>query len=150
MLSFYLFIDLPGSDKIFDPPIPPLTKPWDELKGESEKDAVEALFQKGSLSKDWSVVYRQDVQSATYKVFLCLNWAEHRFKNDLRAGQKFPHEAEASTTDYSVQKMSKELKDDFDLIECKKDDKDRVSSCQSHPCRECHLSSACEDGNNLG
>ncbi|KAK9251838.1 hypothetical protein V1507DRAFT_436834 [Lipomyces tetrasporus] len=113
------------SDRVLEPPSQPLTTPWDKLQDISEEEYIRDLFSE-PLSAGWGIVYRQDMDLSHFQYFLCMNWAAHRLRNDLRPGQRFPEEAIWPTTDESVEQMTDTLQTNFNLVPCKATDPEKV------------------------
>ncbi|KAJ8101634.1 hypothetical protein POJ06DRAFT_68198 [Lipomyces tetrasporus] len=112
-------------DRVLEPPSQPLTTPWDKLQDISEEEYIRDLFSE-PLSAGWGIVYRQDMDLSHFQYFLCMNWAAHRLRNDLRPGQRFPEEAIWPTTDESVEQMTDTLQTNFNLVPCKATDPEKI------------------------
>jgi hypothetical protein len=137
-----------SSNKVLDPPIDPLTDPWEKLGRDvsgnvfSDKTLVESLFQaqdphQKALTPEWKVLYRMKTsdpfdptKNKAFDSVLCTNWAIQRLSGNLKKGQPFPEEDPIDSTDDTVETFIEYLNDRYslDLEECKTDDPDRVST----------------------
>ncbi|KAK4541573.1 hypothetical protein LTR36_007870 [Oleoguttula mirabilis] len=106
-------------DRILDPPDPPIAIPVGDLGGNSEvqelidaeNGSTQGYFEK--LSSGWAVVYRE---APNEEPFLCMNWAAHRLRDDIRPGTKFAAENQWQTVDLTPDTMATMLQRDFGLV----------------------------------